>query len=87
MQKFGNIEYIEGPNRGRYPFCNSLFVTTMIKAIIDPGSDQNRLRELASKGVAYVINSHYHEDHITYRGLFPERRCFPCCRACPATFL
>jgi hydroxyacylglutathione hydrolase len=71
--RFGKIVFIPGPRNGRYPYCNSLYIDDEIRVIIDPGSDEDRLRKLAQEGpVDKVIHSHYHEDHMTFSFLFPE---------------
>ncbi|MBN2284195.1 MAG: MBL fold metallo-hydrolase [Deltaproteobacteria bacterium] len=69
--RFGCIHFIAGANGSRYPFCNSLFIEDDIRAIIDPGSDAAILRKIAGDGgVDIIINSHYHEDHISMNYLF-----------------
>ncbi|MGC9975863.1 MAG: MBL fold metallo-hydrolase [Syntrophales bacterium] len=71
--RFGNLVFIPGMDRGKYPFCNSLYIDDKKKAIIDPASDESFLRKLArEKKVDIIINSHYHEDHIAFNYLFPE---------------
>ena len=45
-KRFGRLVFIQGANEGRYPFCNSLFIDDVKKAIIDPGSDEASLRKL-----------------------------------------
>ncbi len=73
QRRFGRILFIQGGNNGRYPFCNSLFIDDELKAVIDPASDENALRTLkADPGVDVIINSHFHEDHLTFNYLFPE---------------
>ena len=72
-KKFGRLVFIPGINEGRYPFCNSLFIDDEQKVIIDPGSDEAILMNLNRKErINIIINSHYHEDHVTYNYLFPE---------------
>ncbi|MGV8058570.1 MAG: MBL fold metallo-hydrolase [Smithellaceae bacterium] len=71
--RFGNIVFIPGLNKGRYPYCNSLFIDDEIKAVIDPACNQERLLNLKeTSGVDVIINSHYHEDHFAFNYLFPE---------------
>lgn len=72
MEKFGRITFIPGSRNGRYPSCNSLFIDDEIRAIIDPGSDENELLEISRLKPGMVINSHYHEDHRTYLNFFPD---------------
>lgn len=68
---FGPVWFIPGVNRGRYPYCHSVYIRGP-GIIIDPASDEKRLRELRDQeGVNEVWLSHWHEDHITYLDLFP----------------
>ncbi len=70
--RFGRLFYVPGPGNGRYPFCNSLYIEDAKKGIVDPGSDEGRLRQLKEGGIDRVINSHYHEDHVAFNYLFPD---------------
>ncbi len=70
-RRFGNIEFIPGQNGGRYPFSNSIFIDDGEKALIDAGSDKAFLKTIAPQ-IKWLINSHYHEDHIGFNYLFPE---------------
>jgi hydroxyacylglutathione hydrolase len=72
MERFGRITFIPGPRDGRYPACNSLFIDDEIKAVIDPGSDEQALLGISCLRPGIVINSHYHEDHRTYLDFFPD---------------
>jgi glyoxylase-like metal-dependent hydrolase (beta-lactamase superfamily II) len=70
---FGPIEFIPGKNFGRYPFCHSVYVQADIKVIVDPGSDRDHLRDVASKkGIDCVWLSHAHEDHFKDLDLFMD---------------
>jgi glyoxylase-like metal-dependent hydrolase (beta-lactamase superfamily II) len=72
-QSFGPVTFIPGDNRGRYPFCHSLFIEGEKRVVIDPASNQERLRSLRDgAGVDMVWLSHYHEDHLAYLGLFED---------------
>lgn len=63
-EDFGKIKFLTGPDKGRYPFCNTLFIDDEIKTIIDPGCSNRRLRNLTKEVyVQRIILSHYHEDH------------------------
>ena len=71
-RQFGHIRLIGGENRGRYPFCNSLYVEGA-RLLIDPACDGEKLLHLKdSDGVEMVWLSHWHEDHFTYLGLFDD---------------
>ena len=67
---FGPVWFIPGANKGRYPFCNSVYVESA-GVVIDPGSDRERLSALAAgPGVRAVWLSHWHEDHFMHLDLF-----------------
>lgn len=71
--RIGNIVFIPGNNRGRYPYCNSLLIDDEVRVLIDPASNPDRLRALGEeKKVEVVVNTHYHEDHFLYNILFPH---------------
>ena len=84
MEKFGNIVFIPGPRDGRYPYCNSMLIDDEIRALIDPGSDEEQLLKLSRNKPEIVISSHYHEDHRAYLHLFDDSELyahpteFPC---------
>ncbi|WP_456469481.1 MBL fold metallo-hydrolase [Archaeoglobus sp.] len=52
------VHLIEGPNKGKYPYSNSVLIGN--SCLIDTGAG-DVLRNLK---VDWVINSHWHEDHI-----------------------
>jgi glyoxylase-like metal-dependent hydrolase (beta-lactamase superfamily II) len=56
VRKF--LRIIEGPGSGRYPYSNSLLVGR--SCLIDAGAGE-ALRDVR---VDWVLNSHWHEDHI-----------------------
>ncbi|WP_202319816.1 MBL fold metallo-hydrolase [Archaeoglobus neptunius] len=58
MEIIRNVYFIEGENRGRYPFSNSLLIGK--SCLIDSGSGK-RINNL---NVECIMNSHWHEDHI-----------------------
>jgi hydroxyacylglutathione hydrolase len=70
---FGPIRFICGENRGRYPFCHSLYVEEA-RVLIDPGASSDKLVRLReNEGVDMVWLSHWHEDHFTFLDLFAGR--------------
>ena len=76
-KRFGRIVFIPGTNQGRYPASNSILIDEDVKVIIDTGSDEILLKRLRNeKGCDILINSHYHEDHITSNYLFPSARLY-----------
>ena len=69
---FGPIRFIPGENRGKYPFCHSLYIDGA-EILIDPASDRDRLKRLRDEsGVREVWLSHWHEDHFMHLDLFEE---------------
>jgi hydroxyacylglutathione hydrolase len=66
------IRFLPGENRGRYPFCHSLYIEGA-GILIDPASDRERLIRLrAEEGVRMVWLSHWHEDHFMHLDLFDD---------------
>jgi len=71
-KKFGPVWFIPGLNRGKYPYCHSVYVEGA-GVLIDPACNRERLKELrAGPGVKEVWLSHWHEDHIMYLDLFDD---------------
>ena len=69
---FGPIRFIPGENRGKYPFCHSLYLDGA-GILIDPASDRDRLKRLHKEsGVREVWLSHWHEDHFMHLDLFED---------------
>lgn len=69
---FGPVWFIPGVNRGRYPYCNSIYIQGP-GIIIDPASDEDRIKEIRdSEGINEVWLSHWHEDHFTYLDLLGD---------------
>lgn len=52
------VHVIEGPGKGKYPYSNSVLIGKSL--IIDTGAGD----ALKNLRVEWVINSHWHEDHI-----------------------
>jgi glyoxylase-like metal-dependent hydrolase (beta-lactamase superfamily II) len=69
-KQFGQIKFIPGENKGRYPYCHSVYIEGP-GILIDPASDRERLIKLKKE---FVVNevwlSHWHEDHIMHLDLF-----------------
>jgi glyoxylase-like metal-dependent hydrolase (beta-lactamase superfamily II) len=69
---FGPIWFIPGENKGKYPYCHSVYIEGA-GILIDPASDRKRLAELKEgPGVKAVWLSHYHEDHFLHLDLFED---------------
>ena len=70
--RFGPVRFIPGENKGRYPFCHSVYIEGE-GILIDPASDRQRLERLrAEEGVNAVWLSHWHEDHFMHLDLFDD---------------
>jgi glyoxylase-like metal-dependent hydrolase (beta-lactamase superfamily II) len=70
--EIGPLRLIAGGNRGRYPFCHSLYVPGA-GLLIDPGADRARLEHLRrTEAVRRVWLSHWHEDHWGQLDLFDD---------------
>lgn len=71
-QHFGPVWFIPGENRGKYPFCHSLYIEGA-GILIDPASDRERLIRLReTQEVKMVWLSHAHEDHFMHLDLFDD---------------
>lgn len=71
-RRFGPIRFLPGDNRGRYPFCHSLYIEGA-DILIDPASHRERLIRLRDEeGVKTVWLSHWHEDHFMHLDLFDD---------------
>ena len=58
MELRRNVRIIEGPDSGRYPYSNSLLIGR--SCLIDAGAGD----VLKDVRVEWVLDSHWHEDHI-----------------------
>lgn len=73
--RFGDITLIEGNNTGKYPFCHTLLIEGPERTLVDPACGRRKMEVLREAGgVGIIINTHFHEDHVTYNHLFPEAR-------------
>ena len=69
------IKVIPGGNGGRFPFSHSLFIDDDVKAVVDTGAGEGPLSDLKRRvPVDWVINTHYHFDHIAWNFLFEKSR-------------
>lgn len=77
MTQFGKVKIIFGDNGGRFPFCNSIFIDDLLKAVIDPGAGLKSLQEIRTNNkIDIIYNTHYHFDHIAYNYLFDESKLY-----------
>ena len=71
-ENYGPLTLIRGENRGRYPYCHSVFIPGA-GILIDPSSDREQLIRLRDEGaVKTVWLSHWHEDHLMHLDLFDD---------------
>lgn len=71
-RKLGPVSVITGMNRGRYPYCHSVYIEEA-GVLIDPGSDRERLQKInQDKGFQMVWLSHWHEDHFMHLDLLQD---------------
>lgn len=69
---FGPVCFIPGENKGKYPYCHSVYIEGD-GVLIDPASDRDGLSRLKEQsGVRQVWLSHWHEDHIMHMDLFDD---------------
>jgi glyoxylase-like metal-dependent hydrolase (beta-lactamase superfamily II) len=69
---FGPVRFIPGMNRGRYPYCNSVYIEAA-GVLIDPGSNRERLMQIReNNGIQMVWLSHWHEDHFVHLDLLDD---------------
>ncbi len=65
-----NIYFIQGKNRARYPYSNSLLLDNYL---IDTGISGKYIRKLKRiYKIEHVILSHWHEDHISGNKFLPN---------------
>ncbi len=77
LARYGPLTVIGGANEGRFPWCNTVVVGGA--AVIDPGCGTDALKQVASeiwggRGPEFVVNTHYHFDHVSGNSLFPAAR-------------
>jgi len=72
IEEFGPLWFIWGKNKGKYPYCHSIFLPEA-GILIDPASDRETLIRLRETGsVKAVWLSHWHEDHLKDLDLFDD---------------
>lgn len=69
---FGPVWFIPGENKGKYPYCHSVYIEDS-GVLIDPSSDRERLLEIHKQTrVNEIWLSHWHEDHFMHLDLFDD---------------
>ncbi|MCX7982132.1 MAG: MBL fold metallo-hydrolase [Syntrophales bacterium] len=72
IERIGPLWFIRGQNRGRYPYCHSIFLPEA-GILIDPASDRETLTQMRDEGLVKAIwLSHWHEDHFKDLDLFDD---------------
>ncbi len=70
--EFKNIFFLQGQNRGRYPYAHSLLIDDFL---CDTGISSGFLRKIRNKyTINHILLSHWHEDHISGNRLFPNAK-------------
>jgi glyoxylase-like metal-dependent hydrolase (beta-lactamase superfamily II) len=63
---------MRGENRGRYPYCHSVFIEEA-GVLIDPSSNLEQLKRLhREKRIKMIWLTHWHEDHSMHLDLFDD---------------
>ncbi|UCF07660.1 MAG: MBL fold metallo-hydrolase [Thermoplasmata archaeon] len=70
-----HLYLIIGKNNGTFPYSNSLLIVDEQTAFIDSGTGLEVLLPIRDH-VDFLINSHYHIDHVSGNHLFSELRVF-----------
>ncbi|AGK61907.1 Zn-dependent hydrolase, including glyoxylase [Archaeoglobus sulfaticallidus PM70-1] len=66
MHRLSKHVYLIEKNGGKYPFCNCVYIKDRKTCLIDTGAGD----EVIKLKPDFVLNSHWHEDHITNNHLF-----------------
>ena len=70
-----HIYFVEGKNKGRFPFCHSVLVRDKVTALIETGCGREILKEIEAEFAPdRVIYSHGHPDHCAGADIFPADR-------------
>lgn len=73
LRRFGKVALVEGKKNGSYPFAHSLLIEGERRAVVDPAAGRAIMREILDAGPVHtILNTHYHEDHVTYNYVFPD---------------
>ena len=68
-----NIFFVEGQNRGRYFYSNSLLIRDERPLLIDTGPGPEIIEKIAEEeNIYYLLLSHGHEDHNSGNRLFGD---------------
>lgn len=70
-----HLFFLQGSNRGRFPYANSLLVRDEVTALIDTGADVEDLERVAKEFPPdLIINTHFHVDHSRGNRFFPQTK-------------
>jgi len=67
-----HIKLVEAPQKGRFPWAHGLLVEDATTVLIDTGFGQESLNQLKKIKIDYLLNSHFHEDHVLLNRAFPD---------------
>jgi glyoxylase-like metal-dependent hydrolase (beta-lactamase superfamily II) len=71
-ERYGPLIFMRGENRGRYPYCHSVFIEEA-GVLIDPSSNREQLKRLhREKRIKMIWLTHWHEDHLMHLDLFDD---------------
>lgn len=64
--------WVKASENGSFPYCNCLWVNTDMRVLIDTNPGQEDLPGLIAAHPEVVINTHFHEDHVTNNSCFND---------------
>lgn len=70
------IKMVKASNETGLLVANSLLVEDRQSLLIDTGFGRGNLETLKDIPVDYLVNSHFHEDHVMYNWVFPKAKLF-----------
>ncbi|MFX1450042.1 MAG: MBL fold metallo-hydrolase [Promethearchaeota archaeon] len=77
MKELGHLKLLSEKKYSKFPACRTIFIDDKTKIIIDPGTNENILRNiLKNNTIDIVLNTHYHFDHICNNFLFKKSKIF-----------
>jgi glyoxylase-like metal-dependent hydrolase (beta-lactamase superfamily II) len=73
VQLTNKIWVVSGKKQGRYPYSHSLYICDGGGILVDCGSDLDEIVRLKNEqGLAAILMTHYHEDHLLFLYSFPD---------------
>ncbi len=59
-----NLFVVESEHKGRLPYCYCLYIDGGTRGIIDTSCGMDNIGEINRRGIDWIVNTHFHEDHI-----------------------